>query len=99
MKTQYLLLAFFCIVTAIYTIANPFLIIVTNIVWSHVFERDHIQPPAVMIALYVLPMLPIFLTSLGWYFLALRRYRTALIFLMLPATFILGYLYIEPLIT
>ncbi len=99
MKMNHALLILFVVVTAIYSIANPFLIIIINVVWAHVYERDFVPAWSAMIALYVLPTLPIFLTALAWYFLAVKKYLLSFGFLCLPAVFVLGYLIIEPLIS
>ncbi len=99
MKPHQILLILFGIVTAIYSIANPFLIIITNVVWAYIYERETVPAWSAMVALYVLPTLPIFLTALAWYFLAVKRYVLAFAFLCLPAAFVLGYLFIEPLIS
>lgn len=92
-----ILLAVFIFVTMIYSFANPFLIIITNILWAGLYEKAYVKNWAVLIVIYILPVLPVLLTAISWYQFAKKRFQMALLLLFLPGIIFIGFIFLEPL--
>lgn len=89
--------ALFAVVTCIYGVLFPFMILFTNIVWTLFWEPDDITTWMIVVTVYFLPMHVIPVIAWAWYSLSQKKFERAIILLFTPAIICIVYVFTIPM--
>jgi len=97
MKTGWLT-PFFALITVLYGVIFPFLVLFTNVVWATLWEPDDITAWMIVVTVYFLPMHIIPVIAWSWHALGRGDIQKAFVLLFTPAIIIVCYIFTVPLI-